>query len=93
MPGVDVLPNFRKEALSQGRGLTLDLRAVLFADNGGATPLRDLTQRQGKSVTCSSLLAQLSNLESECLWRYEIQSTTDRRCTVMITDKTEDIAK
>ena len=64
---VDVLRNFCEQELSQGRGLTLNLRSVLFADNAGAALLRDLKQRQVKIVNCSTFIAQLLNLESDFL--------------------------
>jgi len=62
---VEVLRTFCEQELSRGRGLTLNLRSVLFADNAGAALLRDLKQRKVKIVNCSTFIAQLLNLESD----------------------------
>jgi ABC-type transporter Mla MlaB component len=65
-PWVDELRRLSSSALSESRGVTLDLEKLLFVDSNGVALLRELSARNVAQLNCSPFIQQQLKEAAPC---------------------------
>lgn len=65
-PWVEELRRLSSSALSESRGVTLDLEKVLFVDSNGVALLRELSARNVAQLNCSPFIQQQLKEAAPC---------------------------
>ena len=65
-PWVEELRRLSSKALSESKGLTLDLERLLFVDSDGVALLRELSTRNVAQLNCSPFIQQQLKESAVC---------------------------
>ena len=65
-PWVEELRRLSSQALSESKGLTLDLEKLLFVDSEGVALLRELSAKNVNQLNCSPFIQQQLKEATKC---------------------------